>query len=60
MSEHSPQLAVIDAWKKKIYIKGESMPEYYHDHINSGGEFINITKHQTQMNLNIFTVPKKK
>ncbi|CAC9447743.1 insecticidal toxin complex protein [uncultured Gammaproteobacteria bacterium] len=51
---------IIDAWKKKIYIKGESMPEYYHDHINSGGEFINITKHQTQMNLNIFTVPKKK
>jgi hypothetical protein len=51
---------VIDTWNKNIYIKGEFIPEYYYAHINSEGEFVSMTKHHELMNIDMFTVTKKK
>ncbi|VVH54864.1 hypothetical protein BSPCLSOX_343 [uncultured Gammaproteobacteria bacterium] len=51
---------VIDTWNKNIYIKGESIPEYYHAHINFGGRFLSMKKYQKLMNTAIFTAPQKK
>ena len=51
---------IIDTWKKNIYIKGEFIPEYYNAHINPGGQFTNMLKHEGAMTINIFNTPIKK
>ncbi|VVH60759.1 hypothetical protein BAZOLSSOX_1266, partial [uncultured Gammaproteobacteria bacterium] len=39
---------------------GEFIPEYYNAHINPGGQFTNMLKHEGAMTINIFNTPIKK